>query len=129
MVAPLQILADGGHMIVASRCEEGLGSHEYRDSQAQLKKLGAQGFIDRIRRMPLADVDGWQTHMLLRPLSIGRVSLYSEGIQGSDRELTGVAMIDSIEKAIEQSVSDSGDKTIAVIPEGPYVIPIYKNAL
>jgi hypothetical protein len=38
-------------------------------------------------------------------------------------------MIDSIEKAIEQSVSDSGDKTIAVIPEGPYVIPIYKNAL
>jgi hypothetical protein len=116
-------------MIVASRCEEGLGSHEYRDSQAQLKKLGAQGFIDRIRRMPLADVDGWQTHMLLRPLSIGRVSLYSEGIQGSDRELTGVAMIDSIEKAIEQSVSDSGDKTIAVIPEGPYVIPIYKNAL
>ncbi|MFN6399740.1 MAG: nickel-dependent lactate racemase [Planctomycetota bacterium] len=129
MVAPLQILADGGHMIVASRCEEGLGSHEYRDSQAQLKKLGAQGFIDRIRSMPLADVDGWQTHMLLRPLSIGRVSLYSEGIQGSDRELTGVAMIDSIEKAIEQSVSDSGDKTIAVIPEGPYVIPIYKNAL
>jgi nickel-dependent lactate racemase len=129
MVAPLQILADGGHMIVASRCEEGLGSHEYRDSQNQLKQLGASGFIDRIRRMPLADIDGWQTHMLLRPLSIGRVSLYSEGIQGSDRELTGVDMIESIEKAIEQSVAESGDKSLAVIPEGPYVIPVYRGAI
>jgi nickel-dependent lactate racemase len=129
MVAPLQILADGGHMIVASRCEEGLGSHEYRDSQSQLKKLGAEGFIDRIRRMPLADIDGWQTHMLLRPLSIGRVSLFSEGIQGSDRELTGVEMIESLERAIEQSVASSGDKTVAVIPEGPYVIPVYRGAV
>lgn len=128
MVAPLQILAEGGHMIVASRCEEGLGSHEYRDSQSQLKKLGAEGFIERIRRMPLADIDGWQTHMLLRPLSIGRVFLFSEGIQGSDRELTGVEMIDSLERAIEQSVASSGDKSIAVIPEGPYVIPVYRGA-
>jgi nickel-dependent lactate racemase len=129
MVAPLQILADGGHMIVASRCEEGLGSHEYRDSQAQLKRLGADGFVERIRQMPLADVDGWQTHMLLRPLSIGRVSLFSEGIQGSDRELTGVEMISSIEKAIEESVASSGDKTVAVIPEGPYVIPMFRANL
>jgi nickel-dependent lactate racemase len=127
MVAPLQILAEGGHMIVASRCEEGLGSHEYRDSQSQLKKLGAEGFIERIRQMPLADIDGWQTHMLLRPLSIGRVSLFSEGIHGSDRELTGVEMIESIEKAIEQSVAASGDKSVAVIPEGPYVIPVYRG--
>lgn len=127
MVAPLQILADGGHMIVASRCEEGLGSHEYRESQTQLQQLGASGFIERIRRMPLADVDGWQTHMLLRPLSIGRVSLYSEGIQGADRQLTGVEMIESMESAIEQSVASSGDKTVAVIPEGPYVIPVYRG--
>ena len=69
MVAPLQILADGGQMIIASRCDEGLGSHEYRDSQAQLKHMGAQAYLDRIRQMPLADIDGWQTHMLLK---IGR---------------------------------------------------------
>jgi hypothetical protein len=65
--------------------------------------------------------------MLLRPLSIGRVSLFSEGIEGSDRELTGVEMIDSIEQAIEQSVAASGDKSVAVIPEGPYVIPVYRG--
>jgi lactate racemase len=128
MVAPLQILADGGRMIIASRCDEGLGSPEYRDSQSQLKTLGHDRFLDRIRGMPLADVDGWQTHMLLRPLGIGSVSLFSEGIVGPDRELTCVEMIDSIETAIAESVAQSGDRAVAVIPEGPYVIPVYHPA-
>ena len=128
MVAPLQVLAEGGNMIIASRCEEGLGSPEYRESQAHLKQLGDQGFVDRIRQMPLADIDGWQTHMLLRPLSIGKVSLFSEGIQGPDRELTCVEMIESIESAIQESVEKSGDRSVAVIPEGPYVIPVYRPA-
>jgi lactate racemase len=128
MVAPLQILADGGRMIIASRCDEGLGSPEYRESQSQLKTLGHERFLDRIREMPLADVDGWQTHMLLRPLGIGSVSLYSEGIVGSDRELTCVEMIDSIETAIAESVAQSGDRAVAIIPEGPYVIPVYRPA-
>jgi nickel-dependent lactate racemase len=127
MVAPLQILAEGGHMIIASRCEEGLGSPEYRESQGCLRKLGPAGFLDRIRRMALADIDSWQTHMLLRPLTVGRVSLYSEGIHGDERDLTCVPVIDSIEAAIEESVMASGDKTIAVIPEGPYVIPVYRG--
>ncbi|MEI8213282.1 MAG: nickel-dependent lactate racemase [Planctomycetota bacterium] len=127
MVAPLQIMAEGGRMIIASRCEEGLGSPEYRESQSHLKQLGADRFLQRIRGMPLADIDGWQTHMLLRPLNIGKVSLYSEGIVGNDRDLTCVDMIDSIEEAIAQSVSESGDKVVAIIPEGPYVIPVLRT--
>ena len=125
MVAPIQILAEGGQMIIASACEEGLGSHEYRESQLRLKSLGPQGFLDRIRPMPLADVDGWQTHMLLRTLAVGNVSLFSEGIKGNERELTGVKMIESIEDAIAASISRTGDKAIAIVPEGPYVIPTH----
>jgi nickel-dependent lactate racemase len=125
MVAPLQILAEGGRMIIASRCEEGIGSPEYRESQSRLKELGSRDFLQRIERMPLADIDGWQTHMLLRSLAVGNISLFSEGIPASDRDLTCVEMVDSIERAIEQSVSQSGDRSIAVIPEGPYVIPVY----
>ncbi len=127
MVAPIQILAEGGRMIIASACEEGLGSHEYRESQSRLLALGRQGFLDRIRKMPLADVDGWQTHMLLRTLAVGNVSLYSDGIKGSERELTGVEMVESIEDAIAASVSLSGDNAVAFIPEGPYVIPTHSK--
>jgi len=127
MVAPVQILAEGGRMIIASACEEGIGSHEYRESQAHLVSLGRQGFLDRIRSMPLADIDGWQTHMLLRTLAVGNVSLYSEGLRGADRELTGVQMIESIEDAIEAGIAQSGDKRVAFIPEGPYVIPTFSK--
>ena len=75
--------------------------------------------------MPLADIDGWQTHMLLRSLATGSVSLFSDGISADDRALTCVDMIDSIEQAIQESVSQSGDSAVAIIPEGPYVIPVY----
>ncbi len=128
MVAPIQILADGGRMIIASACEEGLGSHEYRQSQSYLVSLGRQGFLDRIRPMPLADIDAWQTHMLLRTLAVGNVSLYSEGLKGPERELTGVQMVESIEDSIAASISQSGDKSIAIIPEGPYVIPTHAKS-
>jgi lactate racemase len=128
MVAPVQILADGGRMIIASACEEGLGSHEYRESQTHLVSLGPKGFLDRIRTMPLADIDGWQTHMLLRTLAIGNVLLYSEGLKGGDRSLTGVQMVDSVERSLEESLEKSGDSRVAIIPEGPYVIPTYHRA-
>lgn len=129
MVAPLQILAEGGQMIIASACEEGLGSHEYRSAQTQLSQLGHAGYLADIRTKPLADIDAWQTQMLLRTLAVGNVSLYSDGIKGQDRQLTGVKMIQSIEDAIGESISMSGNPAIAVIPEGPYVIPTCKNSL
>ena len=78
--------------------------------------------------MPLADIDGWQTHMLLRTLAVGNVSLYSEGLKGDERELTGVQMVESIEDAIEESISRTGDKCVAIIPEGPYVIPTHTKS-
>jgi hypothetical protein len=34
-------------------------------------------------------------------------------------------MIDSIEEAIVQSIARSGDRAVAVIPEGPYVVPYH----
>ena len=37
-------------------------------------------------------------------------------------------MIDSVEKAIERSVIRSSDPKVAIIPEGPYVIPVHGAA-
>lgn len=126
MVAPTQILESGGRMIIASECAEGLGSSEFRHAQMHLKNLGHKGFLERIQHMPLADADAWQTQMLLRTLSVGNVSLFSDGLRGADRNLTCVTMIDNIERALEEMLSNAGEKELAVIPEGPYVIPVYR---
>ena len=52
-----------------------------------------------------------------------RVRLYSEGLQGGDRELTGVEMIDSLQEALTETISNAKSKSVAIIPEGPYVVP------
>ncbi|MEM7404495.1 MAG: nickel-dependent lactate racemase [Pseudomonadota bacterium] len=127
MVTPMAILADGADLIVASDCSEGLGSPEYRTSQARLLQLGTDGFLAEIGARAFAEVDEWQTQMQLRPMRAADVSLYSEGLPAADRPLTGVRMIERISEAVEASFARSGERSIAVIPEGPYVVPYLEH--
>ncbi len=125
MVGPLDILEPGGDLIIASECSEGMGSEEYVEAQRRLIDLGPDGFFADISKKQYADIDEWQTQMQLKPMKVGSVSLYTKGLSDADRALTGVRMIDSVESAIAESVQRSGDKRIAIVPEGPYVVPVY----
>jgi nickel-dependent lactate racemase len=126
MVAPLDILEAGGNLIVVSECSEGMGSTEYIDAQRRLLKLGAEGFFRDIGRKSHAEIDEWQTQMQLKPMRVGGVHLYSTGLRGADRTLTGVAMVDSVADTVARCVQSAGDPHIAIIPEGPYVIPVHR---
>jgi nickel-dependent lactate racemase len=128
MVSPLDILAPGGNLIIASECSEGIGSPEYREAQRRLLARGADGFFADISRKSHADIDEWQTQMQLKPMRRGSVHLYTTGLQGADRELTGVNLVDSVSAAILHSTQETGANEIAVIPEGPYVVPVFRPA-
>jgi len=123
MVTPLDILKPGGTLIIASECSEGFGSAEFREAQARLVELGPERFLATLTAKSLAEVDEWQTEMQLKPMRLGKVELYTTGLAGDDRSLTGVTMIDDIKAAIDRSIAASGDPTVAIIPEGPYVVP------
>jgi nickel-dependent lactate racemase len=123
MVTPLDIVEPGGTLIVASECSEGIGSPEFRASQARLVELGPEAFLQSILAKRFADVDEWQTEMQLKSLRVANVQLYAPGLRGDDRALTGVAAIESVDDAIRASIARHGDAAVAVIPEGPYVIP------
>ncbi len=124
MVGAMGILRTGGDLIIASACSEGMGSSEFVDSQRRLVGSGPRAFVDQIMNKSHADIDEWQTQMQLKPQSIGNVYLFSEGLSADDRALTGVTVIESIDEAIKQSLTRQGDGAIAVIPEGPYVVPV-----
>jgi nickel-dependent lactate racemase len=128
MVGPVDILEPGGDLVVVSECSEGLGSEEYADAQRRLIGMGADGFFAYISRKQFADIDEWQTQMQLKPMKAGSVHLYSGGLRAEVRGLTGVNLIDSVEKALHRCVEASGDTSVAVIPEGPYVVPVYQPA-
>ena len=123
MVTPLDILAPGGTLIIASACSEGFGSTEFREAQARLVDLGPERFLATLTAKSLAEVDEWQTEMQLKPMRLGRIALHTAGLQGDDRRLTGVDMVDDLGAAVAASIARSGDPHVAVIPEGPYVVP------
>jgi nickel-dependent lactate racemase len=126
MVAPIDILEPGGNLIVVSECSEGMGSTEYIDAQRRLLELGTEGFYQDISRKSHADIDEWQTQMQLKPMRVGGIHLYSTGLSGADRALTGVEMVDSVADTLTRCVQAAGDPHVAVIPEGPYVVPVYR---
>ncbi len=126
MVAPMDILAPGGELIVASACSEGMGSREFIDAQKRFVAQGPEAFLDSLKAKQRADIDEWQTEMQLKPMRVGAIRLYAEGLKGEQRGLTGVSMIDDLGAAIAASVKRSGDRRIAVVPEGPYVVPQYR---
>ncbi len=128
MVTPIGILEQGGTLIIVSECGEGIGSKEFRASQARLVELGPQAFLDTLLAKSLADVDEWQTEMLLKPLRIGNVVLVAPALSPEDRAVTGVTCRDDLGSALAELLAASGETEIAVIPEGPYVVPFHAAA-
>lgn len=124
MVTPLDILEPGGTLIIASECSEGFGSPEFRDAQERLVELGMDRFLATLTAKSLAEIDEWQTEMQLKPMRLGRVALYTTGLDTEERRITGVSLIDDVSRAIRDSVERSGDPHVAFVPEGPYVVPV-----
>ncbi len=124
MVTPLDILQPGGTLIIASSCSEGFGSAEFRASQTRLVELGPERFLATLTAKTLAEVDEWQSEMQLKPMRLGRVQLYTTGLDAEERRITGVEMIDDIDRAVAASIARHDDPAVAVVPEGPYVVPV-----
>ena len=125
MVTPIDILGDDATLILASDCSEGLGSDAFRASQRRLIDLGADAFLASLLEKRFADIDEWESEMQTKAQRAARVRMMSR-LNECDRELTGVESIHSVEEAVRESVVGSGDNAVAVIPEGPYVVPQYR---
>ncbi len=124
MVTPLDILEPGGTLIVASACSEGFGSPEFRAAQERLRALGPDAFLQTLLAKRFADVDEWQTEMQLKSMRVGRVQLFTTGLDAEERSLTGVDTVESVDDALAAALARAGDRTFAVVPEGPYVVPV-----
>ncbi|KAA5540911.1 nickel-dependent lactate racemase [Roseiconus nitratireducens] len=122
MVGPMEILRPGGDLIIASQCSEGVGSPAFMDAQRRLTQLGPSDFLATLAGKPLADADEWQSQMQTKVMQRGRIHLYSS-LAAEQRMLTGVEPTEDIDATIRQSLRRHGKRSVAVIPEGPYVIP------
>ena len=127
MVCAMDILERGGDLIIVSECSEGMGSDDFVSAQRRLVELGPDGFVNRILHKSHAAIDEWQTQMQTKPMHVGRIHLVTDGLTAAEQALTGVDVSASLQDAVQASLSRNPDRSVAVIPEGPYVIPFFRT--
>lgn len=125
MVTPMDILEPGGTLIIASECSEGFGSPEFFDAQRRMVEMGPERFLATLKAKSFAEIDEWQTEMQMKPMRMSRVQLYTTGLDTEERRVTGVEIVTSVDAAVAASIHRHGDPSLAVIPEGPYVVPVF----
>ena len=127
LTAVLPIIQDGGTIVIASRCAEGIGSEEF--TRLLLESASAASFLEQLRDPEFFVIDQWQLQELCKVLQKARVVLVSEGI---GPELHGRLLVDhapSVEAAVEEALAQYGAAApIAAIPKGPYVLTQLREA-
>ncbi|MBW2064405.1 MAG: nickel-dependent lactate racemase [Deltaproteobacteria bacterium] len=127
MVGVIDILEPGGTIIIASECSEGMGSAEFVEAQRLLCRIGPDEFMSILYGRDKALIDEWQTEMLLKALHVGKIQFYTTKLRQEDRKDVYVELIPSIEEALDRHINTQGLKEVAVVPEGPYVIPLFQE--
>jgi nickel-dependent lactate racemase len=122
MVAALPIIKEGGTMIIASGCSEGLGGPEFSDMCRSIRSVDE--FIERIYNSPVV-YDQWQLQEMMMVLQKCEVMLVSDNLSPDTiRELLLTPM-SSVEEALQAALKTHGTGAkITIIPEGPYVTPV-----
>jgi nickel-dependent lactate racemase len=125
MSAGAQIVAEGGLIIIASRCNDGFPNHgnfkkllfEHDSPQAILKTILAPGF---------SMYDQWEAQLQAMVCVKARVALYSD-IPAADVRRAHLEPITDIGQRVAEELRRVGnDAPIAVLPEGPMTIPYLK---
>jgi hypothetical protein len=117
MVGVMDILEPGGTIIIASECSEGMGSREFAEAQRLLCQVGPERFMNMLEGRDKALIDEWETEMLLKPLRVGSIQLYS----GLDPNETCSWKRSFVKRPWPRRARFKGEG-IAVVPR-PYVIP------
>jgi nickel-dependent lactate racemase len=126
LTGALPIVRKGGTIVLAASLTEGLGSHEFR---AALEAYEATGAYDKPSVSPTCEMDEWQLVMLKKVLAHCRVKVVTGGLPADVLRRCRVEAAATVELAVAESLAEYGPRaTLAVIPKGPYVLPVVAAA-
>ncbi len=120
-----QITREGGVIIIASACSRGPGAEDFRALHASARS--PKEILEKLSKTDHAG-GGWQNLILARAQLSHTIYLLSD-MEDSAAGQMMVTPIHNIEEGLDNAAKILGkDATIAVIPEGPLVLPIVKHA-
>ena len=127
MSAAYQIVREGGAIIIATACEDGLPDHGLY--AALLKEGGSpQGVIDLISEPGFCAQDQWQVQIQAQIQQRAEVYVYSDGLADEQLQQALFIACRDIEQTLAALLKRYGPRArIAVLPEGPQVIPYLRK--
>jgi nickel-dependent lactate racemase len=120
ITAASHIVKPGGRILLVAACEEGAGAPEFRRMVAE--NPSDRDFLDRITAAPVV-VDQWQLEKLALVTANAEVMFYVPGLPAVyHSSLWGPSFSSAAEAIAALTCSLRPGASIAVIPEGPYVL-------
>jgi len=120
--AALPILRAGGSVVIAAECAEGLGGPEFTELLMTMPDL--QTFERKMWEDGFFVLDQWQLQELVISARQAEVLFFSDRQPPRLRERLLVEWVPSPEAGVARALERHGaDASIAVVPEGPYVLP------
>ena len=126
MTGCLPILKRGGTIIIAASLSEGVGSPEFQSLFHENATL--EGFMARILGRDYFVMDQWQVEELAKVRRKVKVKVVTDGLSPETLRSCFVEPAASVESAVADSLAEYGpDARLAVIPKGPYVMPMVEG--
>ena len=123
LTGALPIVKQGGRIIIAAGLSEGVGSPEFQSLFEENSSL--EIFMERILGKDYFVMDQWQLEELAKVLRKAKVTFVSDGLTAERLGELFVEAAESVEDAVASALEEYGpDARIAVIPKGPYVLPV-----
>jgi nickel-dependent lactate racemase len=129
MVGAIPAVRQDGIIIIAAQCPEEIGSREFTELLIGEKDLDR--FMEKIKDPYYFVIDQWELEELIKARKKADIFFYSDCLNRCSYDIPSgtIIQVKSIEEAISTALARFGtDATISVIPEGPYVIPVFEDA-
>lgn len=123
MSAAAQVVSDGGSIICAAECSDGLPDHgEFRQILAM--RDTPQELLDMVNEPGFSRHDQWQVQLQAQIQVKARVLLKSGYLTDEQVRSAHLEPVDDVERATADCLAGYGpDAEVCVLPEGPQTIP------
>ncbi|MBE0696025.1 MAG: hypothetical protein IH586_03790 [Anaerolineaceae bacterium] len=122
MSAAAQIVREGGDIIIAAECWDGIPTHG-QDARMLREASSLEDLYQTIMTPGFRCQDQWQAQIQAKIQMKANMHVFAGGLQ--DQELSEAKVIPcrSIENTLMQILARKPDASIAILPEGPQTVP------
>jgi len=121
VVAAYGIVKEGGTIILAAECAQGLGSPHFAAGFDRFNSR--EEFEETLWDPEKSFIDQWQIEEYAKVLRKAEVSVFSDGVNPQTWKKCWADPLSSVEQGIKAALSRHGPAArIAILPQGPYVM-------